>query len=55
MGTSDPVMLRARTRDRDHAAARAALDDALHAAHVDLADTRATIRDLTTISREPSE
>lgn len=52
MGASDPVSLRAIAAARDQAAAVAAADTALHEAAVDLADTRATLRDLTTIRRE---
>lgn len=52
MGTSNPATLRAIAAARDHTAALTAADTALHEAAVDLADTRATLRDLTTIRRE---
>lgn len=52
MGTSDPATLRAIAAARDHVAALTAADATLHQAAVDLADTRATLRDLTTIRRE---
>ena len=52
MGTSDPAKLRAITAARDQAAALAQAEAALQVAAVDLADTRATVRDLTTIRRE---
>ena len=52
MGTPNPAALRDTIATyRDHAVAVATADTALHEAAVDLADTRATLRDLTTIRR----